>query len=780
MKNVISKLLFLSLLFLSPTFLFSLKLEKVSLQLSWLHQFEYAGYYAAKEKGFYRNVGFDVEFKEMDFEKKDSVIKDVLSGKTTYAIDYSSITKAFLLGEPIVFVANFFKHSPLVLAVQKDIRVPTDLIGKRFMGGNDALENTAILFMLNEFKIKGTDFINVPQTFNLDSFINKQVDATTIFLTNQTYFLDKIGYQYNIINPEKYGSEFYVNNLFTSKRELLNNPFRVRAFRNATIKGWEYALKNKEEIIDLILKKYNTQNKTKDELLYEAHNIEMLMLPKVYPIGSIDSKRVKRMAEKYVQLGLIPKDVDMTFNDFIYDTAKSNLKFSDKELNYLKKKKKLMYCIDPKWMPFEKINEKGQHVGLSSEYFKIFKEKLPVELALFKTNTWVESIDALKEGKCDILSLAITTKSRKKEFIFTSSYLDTPLILVTRNDVTYLEKIEYLKDKKLLMVKGYAHKEKLLEKYPYLNIEEVENIDDGLNAVVSSDAFGFIGALTTAVHKLQNEYVGSLKISANFKEDAKYRIALKKENIELLSIFEKLLNSIDNQTKQHIYSKYVAINYDSRVDYSLVIKVICTSLLIFIFFLYWNVKLNKEKEKTQEALEELKSIKKLLEEKNLKLSKLNITDTLTKIFNRQKIDDELRKEVLRSMRTNSKFSLIMLDIDFFKDVNDTYGHQVGDEFLVEFANIIKNSIREIDTFGRWGGEEFLIICPNTNSSGSIEKAQRIRKMIENHNFNIVGKKTASLGVTSYIDGDNEKTILNRVDTAMYKAKNSGRNKVVSL
>ena len=194
--------------------------------------------------------------------------------------------------------------------------------------------------------------------------------------------------------------------------------------------------------------------------------------------------------------------------------------------------------------------------------------------------------------------------------------------------------------------------------------------------------------------------------------------------------------------------------------------------------MFWNRKLHLEKLKTQKALENLRIAEKLLEKRNLELKKISVTDKLTKVFNREKLDNEIKKELFRSERTKEKFSIIMLDIDYFKSVNDSFGHQVGDDVLVEFASIIQTHIRRIDTLGRWGGEEFIIICPNTSKNGAIKMADDIRKLVEAHNFPILGKKTASFGVTTYQENDNENSIIHRVDMAMYQAKNNGRNKVV--
>ena len=169
---------------------------------------------------------------------------------------------------------------------------------------------------------------------------------------------------------------------------------------------------------------------------------------------------------------------------------------------------------------------------------------------------------------------------------------------------------------------------------------------------------------------------------------------------------------------------------------------------------------------------------KKLEEANEVLRSLSITDKLTGLYNRIQLDKVLNAEIIRSERYNSTFSLIIIDIDHFKLVNDTFGHQTGDRVLLEFAQILKNSVRSADTVGRWGGEEFIVICPETNQEGAEKLAEHLRELVAEHVFTKVGQKTASFGVATYTPGEKEQELISRADEALYEAKNSGRNKVV--
>lgn len=167
-------------------------------------------------------------------------------------------------------------------------------------------------------------------------------------------------------------------------------------------------------------------------------------------------------------------------------------------------------------------------------------------------------------------------------------------------------------------------------------------------------------------------------------------------------------------------------------------------------------------------------------DENKKLQICATTDSLTQLPNRFQIDEILKLEDRNFQRYNDSFSVILADIDFFKKVNDVYGHNVGDMVLIEFANILKYHTRCSDVVGRWGGEEFLIICPKTDLDGAAKHAELIRSTIEQHTFEKVAKQTASFGVAQYVQGDTLESLFIRVDKALYEAKGNGRNQVRHL
>jgi diguanylate cyclase (GGDEF)-like protein len=166
-----------------------------------------------------------------------------------------------------------------------------------------------------------------------------------------------------------------------------------------------------------------------------------------------------------------------------------------------------------------------------------------------------------------------------------------------------------------------------------------------------------------------------------------------------------------------------------------------------------------------------------LQQANLELTRLSSTDALTQIYNRVKLDAVLSKEIARATRYQSEFSVILLDIDHFKKVNDTHGHLIGDAVLVRVAHILREHIRKSDTLGRWGGEEFLLVLPETDLDKACLLAEKLRQAIAAESFPVVGHKTCSFGIAAYDPTDTVAGLVERADQALYEAKNAGRNRI---
>lgn len=163
--------------------------------------------------------------------------------------------------------------------------------------------------------------------------------------------------------------------------------------------------------------------------------------------------------------------------------------------------------------------------------------------------------------------------------------------------------------------------------------------------------------------------------------------------------------------------------------------------------------------------------------KNRELEVLSITDKLTRLNNRMKLDEALTMEMKRSGRYGVPLSVIITDVDHFKRVNDELGHQEGDLVLKAIADVLKKNIREVDIVGRWGGEEFMIICPETELKNAEQLAEKLRINIEQLELKSGVNITASFGVAGFSSKEIEKDLIQKADYALYRAKKKGRNRV---
>lgn len=569
-------------------------LEKIKLQLQWKHQFEFAGFYAAKEKGFYKEVGLDVEFIESDLKK--NIVDEVLNKNVHYGLEYSSFIVDYLKGKPLVFISNFFKQSPFVLVTQKNIFSPADLKGKKVMGLLENNHKQTILTMLGKFNITPNDIINIPQKEETKNFIDKKIDAMSVYKINEIYILNNLKVDYNIFDPAFFGTRFYDLNLFTSKDEAVNNPKRVENFRKASIKGWEYALAHKEELVNIILNKYNTQNKSKEALIFEANEIEKLMLTDIYPIGSIDLDVVQSIANNFAQSLFLPKISKEKLEKFVYKSEKYFIEFTKEEKKYLEDKKNLIFCVDPNWLPLEKI-ENGKYIGVGSEFIDIISQSLNIPIKLLETKSWNESLEKIKARDCDFLPFAQETPKRKKYLNFTSSFLTFPLVIVTKNGLPFIDNLKNLEDKELAVVKDYSIVDILKEKYPNLNLIEVSSVNEGLSFVQREKVFGLLDNSFVVNHEIQKNNMGDISITGQLQESYYLSIASRNDEPILNDIMQKILLIINDETKKDLLTKWNNIKYQNQIDYQLIIQIIFLGLVLIGIFIYWNLKLKESEEK---------------------------------------------------------------------------------------------------------------------------------------------------------------------------------------
>lgn len=505
--------------------------DKVVLQLKWLHQFQFAGYYAAQQQGFYSDEGLDVEIRERDPAVAPS--EEVLSGKAQFGIADTSLILQRLRGEPLVIMAAIFQHSPLVLITLKDSGIisPLELKGKRVMYQQN-VDDAVLTAMLTEFEMDSTSFEHVAHSFKDDALLTSNIDAMSVYLTNQPFFYKNNNTDINIISPVSYGIDFYGDMLFTSENYMNNHTDSALAFRRASIKGWEYALANPEQVVDWIIDRYGS-DKPREQLLFEASMTRRMIQPELVALGHINDNRFGSIVNTYRQLGMTAEQTDIkgiNYQDYIHEHSNN----------------------ESRWLPI-------------------------IQIALF-------------------LSIVL-----------------------------------------------------------------------------------------------------------------------------MLVIF--------------------AINKRLKT----LVKI-----------------------RTQE-----------LEDSRKELEKLSNTDSLTGLSNRRCLDEFLKLKLSEVARYQTPLSVIILDIDHFKRVNDSLGHNIGDQILKALATLMSENVRSTDMLGRWGGEEFMIISPQTQLEGAARLAELLRTAIEKHDFSIDLPICCSFGVAQLESGETPKELFSRADKALYKAKQTGRNKVVT-
>ncbi|HZX31815.1 MAG TPA: diguanylate cyclase [Rhodocyclaceae bacterium] len=304
--NKLAALLFLALAF--PAW----GLERVALQLKWKHQFQFAGYYAAIEKGFYREAGLEVELREAGPDTH--VIDEVTGGRAQFGVGTSDLLLARADGRPVVALAVILQHSALVLLARQDaVPVVQSLAGKRVMVAPGESELYAYL---RQEGVKDDAYRRLPLVFDPSVLIAGKVDAMSGYSTDEPFLLRRAGMAFSLFTPRSSGIDFYGDNLFTSEALLKAKPALVAAFRTASLRGWHYAMENPEEIADLILARYSRRH-DKAHLLFEAGEMSRLMQPELVEIGQMNPGRWRHMADVYAEVGMLPEG--FSIDGLIYD-----------------------------------------------------------------------------------------------------------------------------------------------------------------------------------------------------------------------------------------------------------------------------------------------------------------------------------------------------------------------------------------------------------------------------------------------------------------------------
>jgi PAS domain S-box-containing protein len=534
--------------------------QTVIIQLKWLHQFQFAGYYAAIEKGFYAKEGLNVLLKQRDPNKGH--IQPVLDGEADYGVADAGLVLRRLHGSPVVLLKQIFQHSPLVFLTLKKsgITTPYDLIDRVIMMDSNGHSNAPLIAMLLQ-TIGDLDSIKtMPTSLRLEDLIEGRVDALSAYITNQPFSLKQKGIGYNIINPKSYGIDFYGDNFFTTEKEIETHPERVDKMIHATLEGWQYALENQDEIIDLIIQKYNSKL-NREELTYEARFTSLMVFPDVVPLGSLTRERYEQIVATYVKAGMAEPDQD--WDGFLFQNQEKRFKsplldqLTHEERNWLAEHQKIEVGIMQNWPPFGFLDKNGQLNGIGIHLIDLLNKRLG-NILVPKPGDWSEIYNAVKDKHLGALLDFTPKKSREAYFNWTRPYLSVPHVIVALKNTSYLRSETDLIGKTLALEKGFGNVRYFKEKYPDVIIKEYANTSDSLDAVARGEDDAYVGNRAVASYIINKEVLVNLKFHGRLnKEGSILAIGVRKDWGVLRDILQNALNNLSEEEHQSILMPWV-------------------------------------------------------------------------------------------------------------------------------------------------------------------------------------------------------------------------------
>jgi len=748
--------------------------DTVKLQLKWFHSFQFAGYYMAKEKGFYDEVNLNVNIMQRDPSKNN--VEQVIEGEAEYGIADSAVLLYRAKGAPLRIIASVFQHAPLVFISKRSSGIVSPFEMKnKIISYQRGLDDAPLLAMLESAKIKEEDYIYAPLDFTSQEFIDSKVDVMSAYLSDQPFFLKEQNIDVNIINPLNYGIDFYGDNIFTTEQEINKNPVRVKAFRDASIKGWHYALENIDETIKIIREKYDT-TRSYEYLKHEALVTKDMILADSVELGSTSLQRFYRIVDIYERIGKEKRNhLDRALKGLIYDTDKEENQWI--EFFYLVLS--LLVLVLVIVLMLFLLNQRlkilvEQKTQEQKNLLSLFEYGDSVLFKWANDEHW--SIKYVSSNVANLLGYTqeefLSSKISYAECIHKDDLVKVmqevqynlqlngeffkhePYRLITKNgsvkwvlDYTVFEKDT---DDDVVNFLGYL-----------VDITERENILHNLEKFINTQeniVFLTNAKEVTFANKKFFDFFG-YKDLINFKKKHSCICELFIENEDFFHLgkIERKINWIEEMQNLSHSEQIVSMKNDKDEIHA----------FSFIF--------NKFDENLH--IVSLTDISQAMV-KNIELEKKVIRDNLTGAFNREYFEKNYKRIIKECEASNQNLSIALLDIDHFKVVNDTYGHDVGDGVLKLFVETIQKYLRFEDTLIRWGGEEFILML-KVKSAIDLEKIlENIREFIAAKEYPIVGHKTCSIGGTIYQKDEDINKTIKRADEAVYKAKMNGRNQVV--
>lgn len=433
------------------------------------------------------------------------------------------------------------------------------------------------------------------------------------------------------------------------------------------------------------------------------------------------------------------------------------------EQQYLDKVKQIRLCTDPDWLPYEGIDEQGEFIGIMADFHQLWADKIKKPVVLVPTSSWSEALRFIEQGHCDLLSSAQHIQSRSDYLDVSQPFISYPLAIATQPTQAFILNLTQIKDKKIVMVKGYAAIDMVKQAYPTVKITPVKNAKQALKMVEKGQAFAYIDTVPSISYQMMMHGISLIEINGVLKQHYDMSVGVRHDLPVLLSIYNKVIEQTTEDERRQILNQWLSLTVNYELEYKKFLQVLGVILALLALFGYHYFTVRRHNSELQRM--------------NKQLEILSHRDQLTGIHNRYHLHQVFKQEQKRVLRFQHDLAMVILDIDSFKHINDTLGHATGDKVLKSIAKILQQNIRVTDELGRWGGEEFLILCPETDLDGAATLAENIRQAIERHDFGIGEQLTASFGVAPYLQGEALESCIKRADQALYKAKEHGKNTV---
>ena len=578
--------------------------HKVTVQLQWKHQFEFAGFYAAIHKGFYAEKGLQVELRE--YQEGMNIIDEVLSERVQYATDNSELIQARLEGKPVKLLANYFKQLPFVILASPDIKTLADLQGKRLMASSKNINSPlAKLAFASAGLQPGKNIEIIPHNFNSDAFIQGEVDAMEAYLTNEPFYLEQQKIDFNVIELSSYMRSLGDVYLFSSEKQVQQYPEQTKALIEATNEGWKYALEHKEEIVELILNKYS-KRKSREALLYEAEKTHDMIMPFPAPIGQVYESMIEDMASLIAPQADI--DTQKQLEGFIFDantlvTERKKISLTPKEQAWLDAHPVIRARVATS-PPFHYWDNAPK--GISVDLLNLISQQIGLKVEYIHEMSWTDALENIRNREqVDVLLAAKYSPERKSFLTFSENYLNLPWVIFTRQDEKNVFGLNELFGKTIAIEKDYFLQKKLAKEFPQIKQQLVKDAAEALTALSNNQVDAYVGNLTVAQYHMSHLGLNNLKVAATTGlGNQMLAFAVRSDWPELASILSKGLSAITAEEHSAINKKYFTVEISHKINYTLLWQILAIASLIISIIVYWNLRLAKEikKRKLSEAL----------------------------------------------------------------------------------------------------------------------------------------------------------------------------------